>query len=369
MPAETHRDAFRDNGETRFMENNRVYLIDGRKNSYKANLHCHTTVSDGKYTPEEIKELYKSRGYQIVAYTDHEVLVLHDDLNDGEFLAMPGYEIQIYGDLELPKRLRRVCHLNLYPKDSQNNVMPFYNEADVLKLDNVPDISKAVYVGDGKEPKEYSAEGLNRLIAKARDAGFIVSYNHPTWSRENSDIYMGLRGLYAMEIYNHGTSFETDAYCPYVYDEMLISGQSIGCVATDDTHNERDMFGGFTMIYSDKFEHSAVIEALENGDYYASRGPLIKELWYENGIFHIECSPAVKIRVSNSCRRAQSKSLKISEKADITVAEFPIQDIDVFVRFTVEDEFGRTANTRAYWRDEFETSLPIASNVKNYLKQ
>ena len=25
---------------------------------YKANLHCHTTISDGKQTPEEVKETY-----------------------------------------------------------------------------------------------------------------------------------------------------------------------------------------------------------------------------------------------------------------------------------------------------------------------
>lgn len=346
------------------MENKRVYLIDGRRNCYKANLHCHTTVSDGDMTPEEIKELYKAQGYQIVAYTDHEVLVLHDDLNDEDFLAMPGYEIQIYGDMELPKPLRRVCHLNLYPKDAQNNVMPFYNHEDVMKLDRVPDVSRAVYDGDGKEPKEYSADGLNRLIAKAKDAGFIVSYNHPIWSREPAEIYKGLKGIYAMEIYNHGTSMTNDAFAGNIYDEMLVSGQRIGCISTDDTHDEGDMFGGFTMIYSDSLEHGAVIDALEKGDYYASRGPVIKELWYENGVFHIECSPAAKIRVSNSCRRAQRASLKMSDSADITVAEFPIQDIDVFVRFTVEDEFGRTANTRAYWREEFESSLPIASNVK-----
>lgn len=351
------------------MENNRVYLIDGRRNCYKANLHCHSTVSDGSMTPEELKSRYKARGYQILAYTDHEVLALHNELCDGEFLVIPGYEIQIYGDMELPKRLRRVCHLNLYPKDVGNNVMPFYNESDVMKLDNVPDITRAVYVGDGKEPKEYSAEGLNRLISKARDAGFIVSYNHPMWSRENSDIYTGLKGLCAMEIYNHGTTFDADAYCPYIYDEMLISGQRIGCIATDDTHDECDMFGGFTMVYSDSLEHKSVISALENGDYYASRGPIIKNLWYENGTFHIECSPSVKIRVSNSGRRVIAASIKIAQDEKLTHAEFPIQDIDVFVRFTVEDEFGRTANTRAYWRDEFEESLPIASNVKNYLKQ
>ena len=39
---------------------------------YRANLHCHSTVSDGKKTPEELKEFYRSHGYSAVAFTDHE---------------------------------------------------------------------------------------------------------------------------------------------------------------------------------------------------------------------------------------------------------------------------------------------------------
>ena len=30
---------------------------------YKANLHLHTTVSDGLLTPEETKQKYRARGY------------------------------------------------------------------------------------------------------------------------------------------------------------------------------------------------------------------------------------------------------------------------------------------------------------------
>lgn len=37
---------------------------------YKSNLHCHTTVSDGKFTPEEVKQLYKDKGYAIADYTN-----------------------------------------------------------------------------------------------------------------------------------------------------------------------------------------------------------------------------------------------------------------------------------------------------------
>ena len=38
------------------------YLFKNDQNLYKANLHCHTTVSDGKMTPEEVKDTYKKEG-------------------------------------------------------------------------------------------------------------------------------------------------------------------------------------------------------------------------------------------------------------------------------------------------------------------
>ena len=39
------------------------YLIPETGSFYKANLHCHTTISDGSMTPEEVKEHYKAAGY------------------------------------------------------------------------------------------------------------------------------------------------------------------------------------------------------------------------------------------------------------------------------------------------------------------
>ena len=42
----------------------------GRK-WFKGNLHTHTTESDGKLSPEECYALYKSKGYDFLARTDH----------------------------------------------------------------------------------------------------------------------------------------------------------------------------------------------------------------------------------------------------------------------------------------------------------
>ena len=64
------------------------YLITKTGNFYKANLHCHTNLSDAILSPEEIKREYKARGYSIVAYTDHDVLIPHNDLRDENFLPL-----------------------------------------------------------------------------------------------------------------------------------------------------------------------------------------------------------------------------------------------------------------------------------------
>lgn len=347
------------------MGGKRVYLLSGSKKQYKANLHCHSTVSDGKHSPEQLKALYKARGYSILAYTDHEVLVPHNELTDDDFLTMPGFESQTFGDKHLPKLMRHVNHMNYYPKDPNCDKLPFFNISDVMELDRPPDFSAQKYDGDGTDMKEYSVEGLNTLIAKAREKGFIVSLNHPTWSKEDAGIYTNLEGLFAMEIYNHGCNLMGyDCYCPTVYEEMLRSGQHIGCIATDDTHHDEDLFGGFTMVCADELTHSAVIQAMENGDYYASRGPLIGKLWYEDGMFHIECSPAKEIILSNSGRRKPGISVKRAKNGEfITEADFPICENDLYVRFTVGDEAGRTANTRAYWRAEFEETPAAIPNI------
>lgn len=73
----------------------KTVLLGKTKNFFKANLHMHTTISDGQMTPEEVKEAYRSNGYSIVAFTDHDVMVPHNDLTDKDFLAITSCEMEI----------------------------------------------------------------------------------------------------------------------------------------------------------------------------------------------------------------------------------------------------------------------------------
>ena len=95
----------------------KCHLIPESGRFYKANMHMHTTVSDGVGSPEEIKKAYIDSGYSIVAYSDHEVLVEHNDLTDENFLAITSFEKTINKRTEKTYSHMTTAHLNFFAKD------------------------------------------------------------------------------------------------------------------------------------------------------------------------------------------------------------------------------------------------------------
>ena len=60
---------------------------------FKANLHAHTTSSDGNVSMKERVEQYKQQGYNILAITDHNVSNNVEGLSSEKFLVISGIEI------------------------------------------------------------------------------------------------------------------------------------------------------------------------------------------------------------------------------------------------------------------------------------
>ena len=57
---------------------------------FKTNLHAHSTLSDGEFSPQEVKALYKAKGYQILSITDHNLVADHSSMNEADFLLLTG---------------------------------------------------------------------------------------------------------------------------------------------------------------------------------------------------------------------------------------------------------------------------------------
>ena len=92
---------------------------------YKANFHCHSVVSDGKLTPEELRDAYKEKGYSILAITDHSVMVQHQHLNQPDFLLLTGVEIDVEEEDNPVNVYDRKLHMCLIGKNPLRQWLPF----------------------------------------------------------------------------------------------------------------------------------------------------------------------------------------------------------------------------------------------------
>ncbi len=334
------------------------YLLPENGQFYKANLHCHTTVSDGHWTPEEVKKNYMAAGYSVIAYTDHDVLIPHPELADENFLPLNSYEMEVNAPGKWDKNCK-CCHMCLIAIEPDNVTQVCWHRSKYT-WGNAKNIYSSQVKFDENEPdyeRVYSPEGISDMMKRGRDAGFFVTYNHPAWSLETALDFAFYENMNAMEIVN-GSCVRAgfDDYNPAAYDTMLLTGKRLYCIATDDNHDvnpighpDNDSFKGWTMIKADKLEYRTITKALEAGNFYASQGPEIKALWFEDGKVHIECSGARRITANYGVRRGR----KVEARGElITSASFPFDPDDNYIRITVEDENGLHANTNAYFADE-----------------
>lgn len=330
----------------------RKYLLPQNTKFFKANLHCHTNISDGKETPEEIKQLYSQKGYSVVAFTDHEILIPHPELNDENFLALNSYEYEIISPRKPDNpahKLRKTCHMCLIALEPDNTTHVCWHGGLWGNALNYLDQAK-IREDEPLFIRHYNGECISHVMREARKAGFFVTYNHPVWSMEDMADIANYHGMNALEIFNTGCAVGGwDEYNNTVYDAMLRRGEKIFCIAADDNHDVSNMFGGWTMIAADKLEYRNITKALEDGNFYASTGPEIHALWFEDGKLHIECSPAARIVATHGSRIIRQYKAK---DAPLTEAVIPVGTDDIYIRVTVYDQKGEHADTNAYFIED-----------------
>ena len=339
----------------------KTYLLPNSGTFYKANMHTHTNMSDGNLSPEEVKDAYMRNGYSIVAYTDHDILIDRKHLCDDNFLALNGFEIEINEECDKYFLNRKTAHICMVALSPDNLIQPCYHRTKYLFAGSVNHRDKLKF--DQTKPdfvREYTPNGINTIIEEGKKNGFYVTYNHPVWSGEVPEVYLEYKGMHAMEICNYSSfSVGYDEYTPQIYDLFLRKGQRLYCVGGDDNHNKHpfndrrsDSFGAFTMIKAKSLKYTDVTDALLKGDFYASQGPEIYELYYENEKVHIKCSPADMVQMNTGTRHAVA--IYDEKGCGLTEVEFLVDDPVVdYVRFTVTDKSGKHANTNAYYYKDF----------------
>lgn len=334
-----------------------MYLIAPHQKQYKANLHCHSVFSDGKKTPEELKEMYQRHGYSILAITDHETPKNHSHLSEKDFLMLTGYEAYIRPNEQCAFDVYdREIHMNLFAKTPENETIICYNPK---YCKYIPKEEQAGYKKAGSQKaREYSVAYINEFIQTARENGYLVAYNHPWWSFEDEADIFAYDGFFSMEMCNYGAYLLSRLeYNGALYDKLLKRKKRIFCHSADDNHNadpegspKCDSFGAFTMILAEELEYGAVISAMERGKMYSSMGPIFNEISVDGNKVHIECSEVSKIMMYTG---SKSPCRKFAEPGNtITSADFEIDARAEYIRISVVDQFGNFADTRGYFIDE-----------------
>lgn len=334
------------------------YLLPKEGNFYKANLHAHSTGSDGGFTPEQLKAEFKKRGYSVLCITEHEVLKDYTCYDDEDFIFINGYELSINENKSDDWTQNKCAHLNLYSGDKHNVKQICYNPDSIWFAGD--EVKNSVrYYGEICN-REYSPEFINNLIKEANDKNCIVCLNHPYWSLQEPSELCEYKGLFALEIYNTDNVYlGWPEYDIYAYDIMSRHNIRLSPQMADDNHNPITednrfcgTFGGFNMIKAKDLSYESIFSALKNQEFYCSQGPQIFDLYIEDGVAHITCSNVKDIIMATGIRHIKRFFAKDGEY--ITSACFNVEDRFKYIRFDVIDENGRHANTRAYFSDEWK---------------
>lgn len=298
------------------------------RHALKANLHTHTTNSDGRYSPDEIIGIYAGHGYDVLALTDHHTFTDPTQFDPKGMIMIPGAEIHPKVDFGHHSSARwHILALNVNPEIKVN-----YLESDGTGQDVLDDLN---------------AHGA---------IGFVA---HPNWCGYNAKEVNSLTGYAGIEIYNTSCVYIGREDSTAVYNELIDNDVHTNVIAVDDTHSDSDLFGGWTTICAKERTLESVVEALRTGAYYASCGPEFSSVEFKDGVLRASFTPAVEvaimigpffgipIQIPGHDRNKPRKTIE-SFEYDLKSRKNACFD-GRCLRLYIRDEFGRTAWMSPIW--------------------
>jgi hypothetical protein len=289
---------------------------------WKGNLHTHTLWSDGDDYPEMIVDWYKSRGYDFLALSDHNIL------QEG-----PAWLIATNGTrprAALPRYLRRFGSNWVEQSEYQGmHVVRLKTLAEFREKFEAPGrflLIKAEEVTDkfGRWPIHLIASNLRELIKPAGGIGIVetiqnnidalqaqrrrtgqpmmIHVAHPNfgWAITAEDMIQ-LKGDRFFEVYNghphvhndgDAEHASTDRIWDIVNTHRIAERRGVPTLglAVDDSHHYQQFANtnsnsgrGWVMVRTTDLNAASIINALEAGEFYASSGVTLSDLaWKEN---------------------------------------------------------------------------------------
>jgi hypothetical protein len=290
----------------------------------KGNTHTHTTESDGDSTPDVVTRWYRDHGYEFLVLSDHNVLTSIDALRalhgaDDRFLLIKGEEVTDRFD-------GRPVHIN------------------------------GLDVAEKVDPQGGASlvEVLQRNVDAIRRVRGVPHVNHPNfrWAFSTGELQQ-VRNMRLLEIFNGHPQVNNlgGGGVPgleEVWDAILSSGTLMYGIAVDDAHIFKDPGNpavsgpgrGWVMVRSERLEARAILQALEDGQFYASTGVELAD--------YVATARGMSVTVKTdswSKYRIQfiGKGGRVLREALESPADYQFRGDETYVRAKVIESNGRVA--------------------------
>ncbi len=286
----------------------------------KGNLHSHTTVSDGRFSPSELVRLYADKGYDFLSMTDHNVFVFHNNPTEDDILLLAGVEHDIA-----------------------------YSEDKCVHIVGTGAVGRAY---TSYPCRCYSKDELTtqQLLNFMYSDGQFVTIAHPVWSRMEPDELLELEHFHAVEVYNNGTEHLCHGGNAELYWDLLLRhGKYVLATASDDVHGLDDLFGGWICAKASECTPKAIWDSLFSGAFYASSGPSIYDFGQLEGRVYVSCSPCREIHFVTYPPRG--KSFFAETSAGLNECSHCLTGRESYVRVVCVDFEGRSAWSQAIFLD------------------
>ncbi|NLX13208.1 MAG: hypothetical protein GXY44_06070 [Phycisphaerales bacterium] len=239
---------------------------------YKANLHTHTTQSDGSLTPDQVIDEYHKRGYSILAITDHNLC------------TWPWT-----GFADMPRRgAARKSDVEAEEKEDAPAPYPPYENRDPEALGMLAvsgnELSRHHHMGCFFIEHETDSRDEDRSMVEIGEKGGLAMLYHPGryWKvcehntipaevvKRYVDWLAAYEHLVGLEVVNQGRRYQNDIR---LWDEVLTAmmpDRPVWGFSNDDMHGRGQLGRDWNTFVLVRLDEAELREALRGGQFYFS---------------------------------------------------------------------------------------------------
>jgi len=244
---------------------------------HKANFHTHTTMSDGRRTPQEVIDHYHALGYTILALTDHDTM---GPLKDRDH----------------PERHKTTWPWQLFDRDPEALGMVAIEGNEISRRHHIG--SYFIDYGDA------DAESEDVVIKEIGRRGGLAVLLHPGKFKKPVEWYLKMYRAYphliGFEIYNLWDRYPKDRKTWDAILTNIVTERPVWGFSNDDMHSPKTQLGlSWNIMLLPDLSPEWVRRAMENGIFFfvyapnGHHGPtpaVIKSITVnpQNGTIHID---------------------------------------------------------------------------------